>query len=270
MNAKNSEKVISKMRRVGQLTAEILALACAAVKEGMCTWDLEEIVVHELEIRGATGPCYHYVSGDEGVPFPAHICVSINDEVVHGIPRKDRFIRNGDVVSLDLVVHYDGFMGDSTRTVTVGKVSSRKKELLQVTEQALRAGIEKAVEGNHVGDISYAIQRCAEKARLGIVRELVGHGIGKDMHEPPAIPNWGKRGSGPMLVAGMTIAIEPMFMLGGDDICVSKEDGWTVRTADGGCAAHCEHTVLVTKNSPEVLTSYEKVCLSTGSQRFAK
>jgi methionyl aminopeptidase len=144
-------------------------------------------------------------------------------------------------------------MGDSTRTVAVGEISDAVKKLLAVTERALYAGIEQAVEGNHIGDVSFAVQCCAEAAGLGIVRDLVGHGIGRDMHEEPKIPNFGKKGTGPLLKAGMTLAIEPMFMLGGEKISIDA-DGWTIRTADGKYAAHFEHTVLVTKGAPEILT----------------
>ncbi|MDR1437943.1 MAG: type I methionyl aminopeptidase [Puniceicoccales bacterium] len=243
---------IEKMRRAGCIAADILDVVCAAVKVGVSTLALEQLTVAELDRHGATGPCYDYPG--TSCPFPAHICVSINEEIVHGIPRKDRFIGEGDLVSLDLVVCRDGFMADSTRTVAIGEISAGKKKLLRITERALHAGIEKAIAGNRVGDISYAIEKCARKGKLGIVRELVGHGIGRDMHEAPSIPNWGERGEGERLVPGMTIAIEPMFMLGAEDIRVA-DDGWTISTADGECAAHFEHTVLITKKSPEILTT---------------
>jgi methionyl aminopeptidase len=249
---KNSEE-IGAMRRVGRITADILAEICAAVEVGVSTWDLDQIAVRATKARNAIGACYNYPGRLK--PFPAYVCTSVNDEVVHGIPSKTRKIQSGDIVSLDFVAEYEGFMGDSTRTVAVGEVPDDVKKLLDVTERALYAGIDQAVEGNRLGDISFAIQCCAEEAGLGIVRELVGHGIGKEMHEAPRIPNYGKKGTGPVLKAGMTFAIEPMFMLGREEIAIDG-DGWTIRTADGKYAAHFEHTVLVTKDAPEILTRY--------------
>ncbi|MDR2677423.1 MAG: type I methionyl aminopeptidase [Puniceicoccales bacterium] len=249
---KNSGE-IEAMRKVGRITADILGEICAAVKAGVTTWDLDQLAIEALKARNAVGACYDYPGRSR--PFPAHICVSLNDEIVHGIPSKKRKIQSGDIVSLDFVAQYGGFMGDSTRTVPVGEISDDVKKLLDVTERALYAGIEQAIEGNHVGDISFAVQCCADEAGLGIVRELVGHGVGRDMHEEPSIPNYGQKGTGPLLKAGMTLAIEPMFMLGSEKISVDT-DGWTVRTADGKYAAHFEHTVLVTKDAPEILTRY--------------
>ncbi|MDR1457084.1 MAG: type I methionyl aminopeptidase [Puniceicoccales bacterium] len=250
---KNSEEIVA-MRKVGRITADILAEICAAVAIGVSTWELDQLAIKSLKAHNAVGACYNY-QGRSRQPFPAHICISLNDEIVHGIPSKTRKIQSGDIVSLDLVAQHEGFMGDSTQTVAVGDVSDDVKKLLSVTERALHAGAEQAIEGNHVGDISFAIQRCAEEADLGIVRNLVGHGIGRNMHEEPNIPNFGEKGKGPRLEAGMTFAIEPMLMLGSEKILLDA-DGWTVRTADGKYAAHFEHTVLVTKGAPEILTRY--------------
>jgi methionyl aminopeptidase len=252
---KNS-KEIEAMRKAGRITAQVLGEICAAVRVGVSTWELNQLAIQSLHAHGAIGACYNY-PGNNG-PFPAHICISLNDEVVHGIPSKTRFVQQGDIVSLDLVAQYEDFMGDSTRTLAVGKVSADAEKLLRVTEQALYAGIEQAVEGNHIGDISFSIQQYAKDAGLGIVRQLVGHGIGRDMHEDPKIPNWGEKGTGPLVKAGMTLAIEPMFMLGGEELIFDR-DGWTVRTKDGKYAAHFEHTILVTKSVPEILTKYKNV-----------
>lgn len=246
---------IATMRIGGQITAAVLGVMCSAAAEGVSTWDLDQICAIELAARGAKSACFGY-SGKQ-CPFPAQICISINDEVVHGIPSKQKFLKAGDIVSFDLVASYDGLMTDSTRTVIVGQTSPEAEQLVRQTELALFAGIAKALDGGHIGDISFAIESHAKKFKLGIVRELVGHGIGRDMHEDPRIPNWGRRGQGPKLKAGMTLAIEPMLMLGSETLNFDN-DGWTVRTADGKWAAHWEHTVLVTKNAPEILTVLKK------------
>lgn len=242
---------IEKMRIAGDITAEVLADVCAAVGEGVSTFELDQLAAEFLREKGATSPCLGY--GGPKNPYPGSICLSINDEVVHGVPRKDKLLRNGDIVSVDLVAEYDGFMGDSTRTVAVGEISSEVRNLLQWTEEALRIGIQQAIAGQQVGDISAAIQNYAESRSLGVVRELVGHGIGRKMHEEPQVPNWGIAGTGPRLRPGMTIAIEPMLTLG-SHLLHFDNDGWTVRTADGSWAAHFEHTILITKGQPEVLT----------------
>lgn len=250
---KTEEEVVA-MRRVGRVTAEVLDVACKAVVPGISTWDLDQIIGQELSRRCAKSACFGYSSRGAKCPFPSNACISINDEVVHGIPSKTREICPGDIVSIDLVSSLDGFMGDSTRTVAVGSVPSEVSRLLEVTEAALYEGIAEAVPGNRVGDISAAIEEYAKKFGLNVVRELTGHGIGRDMHEEPAIPNWGQRGTGPKLGVRMTLAIEPMFLLG-DNKLVFSDDGWTVRTADGKFAAHFEHTITITEKGPEVLTA---------------
>lgn len=247
-----TEEEMEAMRRVGRATAEVLDVVCRAVAPGVSTWDLDQIVAQEFKIRGAESASLGYAG--RTCPFPAHACFSINDEVVHGIPSPGRKVYAGDILSIDLVGRLGGFMGDSTRTVAVGAVPSEVNLLLKATEAALYEGIAVAVPGNRVGDISETIESYAKKYRLSVVRELTGHGIGREMHEEPAIPNWGRKGTGPVLREGMTLAIEPMFLLGGDAL-VFSEDGWTVRTADGKFAAHFEHTVAVTKSGPEILTA---------------
>jgi methionyl aminopeptidase len=247
-----TEEEIEAMRRVGRVTAEVLDVVCAAVVPGVSTLALDQIIARELKMRGAKSACLG--CGGRLCPFPANACFSINDEVVHGIPSSERKVCEGDILSIDLVACLNGFMGDSTRTVAVGSVSPKVNLLLKATEAALRKGIAAAVSGNRVGDISAAIEECAKESKLSVVRELVGHGIGREMHEEPSIPNWGQKGTGPLLKEGMTLAIEPMFLLGSDKL-VFLEDGWTVRTADGEFAAHFEHTIAITKNDPEILTA---------------
>ncbi|MDR2668282.1 MAG: type I methionyl aminopeptidase [Puniceicoccales bacterium] len=250
-----TEEEIVAMRRAGRVTADVLQVVCAAVIAGISTGELDKMVGEELRLRGARSACLGY--GGSKCPFPANACISVNDEVVHGIPSDGRTVCDGDIVSIDLVAIVDGFMGDSTITVAVGEVDDEVAKLLKVTEEALHAGIAAARSGNRIGDISAAIEKKAVDAGLGVVRELVGHGIGREMHEEPPIPNWGPEKSGPLLVPGMTLAIEPMFMLGREEL-IFCDDGWTVLTADGRPAAHFEHTILVTKNDPEVLTAPEK------------
>ncbi|MDR3117530.1 MAG: type I methionyl aminopeptidase [Puniceicoccales bacterium] len=247
-----SPEEMDAMRVAGRITAEALAAVCAAVRAGISTAELDQIARDELKRRGALAACLGYPG--RGGPFPGHICASINDEVVHGIPSKDRILAEGDVVSLDLVGLVNGFMGDATRTVSVGPVKDEHvARLLEGTERALAEGIAQALPGNRVGDISAAVEACAGRFQLGVVRELVGHGIGREMHEGPSIPNHGRPHAGPLLRAGMTLAIEPMLLLGKEKLLFDA-DGWTVRTADGSWAAHFEHTVLVTGGAPEILT----------------
>lgn len=248
---------VKSMREAGQITASVLNIACNAVTAGISTLEIDQLIGKELAARGAKSASLGYTNGNNKIPFPANACISLNDEIVHGIPSETRIINSGDIVSIDLVAVYDGLMADSTRTVVVGEVSSAVTCLVNETKIALNKGIEQAIDGNRVGNISAAIEKHAKKFGFGIVRELVGHGIGREMHEQPNIPNWGKASDGPILKAGMTIAIEPMLMLGGEQLRMAK-DGWTILTADGKYAAHWEHTILVTKNNPEVLTELRK------------
>ena len=192
--------------------------------------------------------------GEKDVPnFPGTLCVSINDEIIHGIPSNRRVIRDGDVVSIDLVVYKNGFHGDAARTFIVGNSTPQKKKLVDITKQAFFEGIRYAVKGNRIGDISHAIGEFVEKNGFNVVREFQGHGIGEEMHEDPGIPNYGKAGRGIRLEPGMTLAIEPMVMIGKPDICV-LDDGWTIVTEDESLAAHYENTILITEKEPEILT----------------
>lgn len=195
-----------------------------------------------------------YPSGVKGVPaFPGSICASVNDEVIHGIPSKQVILREGDIISIDLVAYKDGFNGDCARTYAVGKIDKKSQKLMEVTKQAFFEGIQFAKKGNRIGDVSHAIGEFVEKNGFNVVKEFQGHGIGRQMHEDPGIPNYGKAGRGIRLEPGMTLAIEPMVMAGSDQI-LECDDGWTIITEDGEIAAHYENTILITENEPEILT----------------
>ncbi len=231
------------------MAASIRDALAACIAPGMTTADLDEFALKKMHDFGARSAFKGYHG------YPGHICVSVNEEVVHGIPGKRR-IGLGDVVSVDVGVIFDGFVGDTALTVPVGTQDEEVFRLLDVTKQALVNGIEKAVAGSRVGDISHAVESTAKKAGFTVVREFVGHGIGRDMHEEPQIPNFGSPGRGPKLSDGMTLAIEPMVNLGGAGVEV-MEDGWTVKTADRKASAHFEHTVLVQSANAEILTIAE-------------
>ena len=242
-----SPQEIAIMRRAGGVVAAILEVLAAKIRPDLVTEELDAIAVSELSRHGATASFKGYRG------YPAHLCVSINDEVVHGIPGK-RVIREGDIVSLDLGAILDGFHGDAAITVGVGRIDDKAQELIEATRGALDAGIAKAVAGAHLGDVSEAIQSFAESRGFSVVREYVGHGIGRDMHEEPQIPNYGVSGRGPLLRRGMTLALEPMVNAGGWRTRVG-DDRWTVSTEDGGLSAHFEHTIAITDGGAEVLTS---------------
>ena len=244
---------IALMREAGRITAIVLEILTASVKPGMRTDELDVIAEKEPKRFGAEPSFKGYRH------YPASLCVSVNDEIVHGIPDK-RILLEGDIVSIDYGVKYKGFQGDAARTVAVGKVNAQSRKLMEVTERALKAGIKAAYQGNRLGDISAAIEEYAESRGYTVVREYTGHGIGREMHEDPQIPNTTKsllgmmRGTGPILKKGMTLAIEPMVNIGGWE---TKQDsnGWTVRTKDGSLSAHFEDTIAITDGEPEVLTS---------------
>ncbi|MBL4575163.1 MAG: type I methionyl aminopeptidase [Opitutaceae bacterium] len=242
---------VEKMRDACRVAAEVLAELKPHVQAGVTTFEIDQIAKVLLMEKGATSACYQYAVGSRR--FPSYICISVNDEVVHGIGRVDRIIQEGDIVVLDVVVSYRGYIGDNAYTVSVGKVSPEKEELLKVTEESLYKGIKFARVGFRVGDISHAIQKYVESHRFSIVRDFVGHGVGVSMHEEPQIPNYGRKNTGPRLKAGMTLAIEPMVNVGRSEVIV-LDDGWTVVTRDRKASAHFEHTVLVTDEEPEILT----------------
>jgi methionyl aminopeptidase len=244
---------IAIMREAGRITAKVLEILVSSVKPGMRTEELDAIAEKEPRRFGAI-PSFKGYHG-----YPASLCVSVNDEIVHGIPGKKTLL-DGDIVSLDFGVIYKGFQGDAAETVAVGNISPEARKLIEVTEGALKAGIKAACNGNRLGDISAAIEEYAESRGYSVVREYTGHGIGRNMHEDPQIPNTTKsllgmmRGTGPVLRKGMTLAIEPMVNIGGWETKVDG-DGWLVRTRDGSLSAHFEDTIAITDDEPEVLTS---------------
>ena len=241
-----SSREIAIMRQAGRIVAETLEILRSRLRVGMKTKELDDIVERELKRRGAK-PSFKGYRG-----FPASVCVSLNDEIVHGIPG-DAVLNEGDIVSLDLGAIYNGFQGDAAVTVGVSQISPEAERLLAAAEDALKAGISAARPGARLGDISASIQRCAESGGYQVVREYTGHGIGRQMHEEPQVPNYGRPGTGPLLKKGMTLALEPMLNIGGWRTKVD-EDLWTVRTADGSLSAHFEHTIAITDDGPEVLT----------------
>ena len=241
-----SDREIAIMRQAGRIVATVLELLKLQLRPGMKTKELDVIVAGELEKLGAK-PSFKGYRG-----FPANLCVSVNDEIVHGIPG-ERILDEGDIVSLDLGAVYMGFQGDAALTAGIGKVSPQAKELMETTEGTLKAGIAAAYPGARLGDISAAIQNYAESRGYSVVREYTGHGIGREMHEEPQIPNFGLPGTGPVLKRGMTLALEPMVNVG-DWLTKLGDDHWTVLTADGSLSAHFEHTIAITDAGPEVLT----------------
>jgi methionyl aminopeptidase len=239
------------MRESCRIVAEVLTLVGAQIKSGVHTRDLDQAAEQYIRSNGGI-PAFKGYGHDRNNLFPATLCVSVEDEVVHGIP-DGRTLEEGQVVSVDVGVKKDGYFGDGARTFVVGRTSHEKQRLLQVTEESLYKGIEKARAGNHLHDVSSAIQQYVEAAGFSVVRDLVGHGIGKQLHEEPAVPNFGVAGTGILLKEGMALAIEPMVNAGTFDVEVD-EDGWTVRTADGKPSAHFEHTIVVRDGDPEILT----------------
>jgi methionyl aminopeptidase len=241
-----SEREIALMRQAGKIVAKVLVQLVETVRPGLKTKDLDVIAEREIRLLGGT-PSFKGYHG-----YPASVCVSINDEIVHGIPG-ERVIQIGDIVSLDLGAIYKGFQGDAARTVGVGSVSLQAEALMQATQGALQAGLKMVRQGNHLGDISASVQQYAESKGFAVVREYTGHGIGREMHEEPLIPNFGSPGTGPLLKKGMTLAIEPMLNAG-DWRTRLGSNKWTVSTIDGSLSAHFENTILITGGDPEVLT----------------
>ena len=242
-----SAREIDIMRKACQISAEALRLAGEAVKEGVSTWEIDKIAYDYIKKQGAEPNFLNYNG------YPATACISINDEIIHGIPSKNRILHRGDIVSIDLGAKIDGYNGDNAATFAVGEISDDAKRLCQTTEESLYKGIEQAVAGGRLGDIGYAVQSYCEDRGFSVVREYTGHGVGTHLHEDPSVPNYGTPGRGVRLLPGMTIAIEPMITLGKAAINVMP-DGWTVKTRDGSLAAHYEHTVVVTSSGPVILT----------------
>ncbi len=249
-----SKSEIEKMKEACRVAALAQKAVEEAIKPGISTWELDKIAENTMRNNGAIPAEKGYPRGVRGVPaFPGSICASVNDEVIHGIPSKKVILKEGDIVSVDLVAFKDGFNGDCARTYIVGKIDKETQRLINVTKQAFFEGIKYAKKGNRLGDISHAIGEFVEKNGFSVVKEFQGHGIGRQMHEDPGIPNYGKAGRGIRLEPGMTLAIEPMVIYGGDGI-LQLDDGWTIITEDGTNAAHYENTILITEGEPEILT----------------
>ena len=243
-----SEREIQLMRKAGSAVALILEEMCQMVKPGMTTWEIDryaESRCKDLKVLPA-------FKGYHG--FPATVCISVNDEVVHGIPSRRKTLAEGDIVGLDFGVSVDGWFGDSARTVAVGRVSPEAQQLIEVTRESLNRGIEQCRAGNRVFDIGHAVQNYVEGFGYGVVREFVGHGIGKALHEDPQVPNYGPKGKGLELKVGMVLAIEPMINAGGAGVKVLS-DGWTAVTIDRSLSAHFEHTIAIREGAPEILTA---------------
>ena len=249
-----SKREIELMKEACKVVALTYEKLEKEIKPGMTTYELDQIAEKTMRSLGAIPAEKGYDSGIRGVPkFPASICVSINDEVIHGIPSKNGIIKNGDVVSIDTVALKDGFNGDAARTFIVGKSSKEAQRLVEVTKQAFFEGIKFAKPGYRIGDISHAIGEYVRSQGYSVVKEFQGHGIGREMHEDPGIPNYGKAGRGMKIEPGMTLAIEPMVIQGKPNI-LELDDGWTIITEDGSLAAHYENTILITEKEPKILT----------------
>lgn len=240
-------KEIEMMRKACQISAEALQVAGEAVKPGITTYEIDQIAYRYIKKHGAEPNFLNYNG------FPATACISINDEVIHGIPSKKRVLKEGDIVSIDLGAKVNGYNGDNAATFACGTISDEAKRLCDTTCESLYLGIQQAVAGNRVGDIAFAIQSYCEERGFSVVREYTGHGVGTHLHEDPSVPNYGTAGRGQRLLPGMTIAIEPMINAGSKAVkCLP--DGWTVKTLDGKLSAHFEHTIAITKGEPIILT----------------
>ena len=241
-----SPREIELMRVAGEIVGDTHKYLQPYLIPGITTKKIDSLARDYILSKGATPSCYHYQG------YPANICISINEEVVHGIA-SDRKLKDGDIITLDICACYKGYHGDSAWTYAVGNISEDKKYLMKHTEQALYEGLKEVKPGNHVGDIGYAVEQYARKHNLGVVKELCGHGVGNHLHEDPDVPNYGKKNTGPLLKEGMVIAVEPMLNLGTADVYLLDDD-WTVITQDNQPSAHFEHTVLVTKDGYEIMT----------------
>ena len=249
-----SQKEIALMEDVGHLVAQTYEYIGSIIKAGMSTYELDQLVEKFIRAHGGIPAEKGYPSGVRGIPdFPGSICASINDVVIHGIPSKDQIIKDGDLVSIDLVILKNGYNGDAARSYLIGECSDEKKHLLKVTEQAFWEGVKFCRPGYRIGDIGNAVANYCWDNGCDVIREFQGHGIGKEMHEDPGIPNYGKAGRGIRIEPGMTLCIEPMVIQGKPDIW-EMDDGWTILTDDGSLAAHYENTILITENEPKILT----------------
>lgn len=252
-----TEDEIELMRAANRLVGSTLGELARHIKPGVTTLELDKIADTFIRDHGAT-PTFLGFPNPYGSPFPASICTSVNECVVHGIPAADTVLKEGDIISIDCGTLLNGFNGDSAYTFPVGEISDDVRKLLRTTKESLYKGIEKAIHGNHVGDIGQSVQDYCEAQGYGIVRELTGHGIGKEMHEEPQVPNYGRRGNGPKLKEGMCIAIEPMITMGDRKIWL-LQDKWSIATRDKKPAAHYEHTVAIRKGKAEILSTFEEI-----------
>ncbi len=238
---------LKAMMKAGELAAQALAVAGKHAVAGISTWELDRIVDDFIRSKGGTCPCHGYGG------YPGHNCFSVNEELIHGIPSKKKILKDGDIISCDIVAELDGFMGDNTKTFKIGTVSQEAERLMKFTEEALYKGIAQAVAGNRIGDISNAIETHVKSGGYAVAEKFIGHGVGREMHEEPEVPNEGKAGRGPRLVPGMTIAIEPMVNSHLRNVRILG-DKWTVVTTDGSLSCHFEHTVAITNGEPLILT----------------
>lgn len=248
-----TKEEIEILREGGKRLATVLHKVGDMVKPGISTWELDKYAEKLIKDMGDYPASLHYRPEGASTPFPASLCVSINNEVVHGIPNKNKILQEGDIVSLDLLLKHKNLFTDMAITVPVGEISASSKKLLKATEDALKIGIAAAIGGNRIGDIGHAVESFARKYKYGVVEVLSGHGVGRAIHEDPYVPNFGKAGTGAKLVPGMVIAIEPMLNSGTKNVVLDKDE-WTFRTADGKRSAHFEHTILITEGEPEILT----------------
>ena len=251
MIALKNDKEIEKIKEACRIVSLAHEAVKNAIKVGMTTKEIDAIAENVIKAHGANSSCKGYPKGSKN-PFPATCCISVNDEVIHGIP-SDRKIESGDLVSVDIVADKDGYFGDATRSYVVGGANPRAERLIKIAEECFWEGVKNAVIGNRISDISHAIQKHAEENGCSVVREFQGHGVGFEMHEDPGVPNFGKPGKGPRIQEGMVLAIEPMINEGSKDI-VEDYNGWTIMTEDGLLAAHYENTIVITKDGPKVLT----------------
>jgi methionyl aminopeptidase len=251
-----SEREIGLMREAGGLVARVLDMLEEEIEPGMTTLRLDDLAEQFIRDHHAVPSFLNYVpKGETGVtPYPATLCVSINEEVVHGVPSAKRIVREGDIVSVDCGVYKSGYHGDAARTYIIGEVDPAVRQLVEVTRECLNLGIEQAVEGNRLHDISAAIEKHARSFGYSVIENMVGHGIGSELHEEPAVPNYGRPHTGVRLRAGMTLAIEPMIAIGRSRRAVSKRGAWVAVTEDGRHSAHFEHTIAITKGAAEILT----------------
>ncbi len=242
-----SKEQIAEMSDACRITAEAMAKAIEVIREGVSTWEIDRVIRRYIESRGAK-PTFLGYGG-----FPGSACISLNDEVIHGIPSKKKILFEGDIVKIDVGAFYHGFTGDMARTIPVGRVSEDVQRLIDTTERSFYCGVEQFREGNRIGDIAHAIQSCVEEAGFSVVRRYIGHGVGHELHEDPEVPNFGVAGRGVRLCTGMTLAIEPMVNMGRYEVR-ELSDGWTVKTADGTLSAHYENSVALTEDGPRILT----------------